>query len=83
MPLLAWIGFALLIVGGIGLLIAAFRVSILWGIGCLLLPIVQLVFLVAHWSEAKNPFLLQLLGLFIVFIAVVLFGDTHVAQVRP
>lgn len=83
MPLLAWIGFAVIVVGGIGFLIAAFRVSILWGLGCLLLPIIQLVFLVAHWSEAKNPFLLQLLGLAIMFVAVVLFGDTDVAQARP
>lgn len=83
LPVLALIGFAFLLVGGIGLLIAAFRVSILWGIGCLILPIIQLVFLVAHWHEAKKPFLLQLAGLVIIFIAIVVYGDAHIDQVRP
>lgn len=57
------IGLAIFVIGGIGFLIAAFRTSILWGLGCLLIPPVAIVYLVLNWAEAKNPFFLQILGL--------------------
>ena len=65
-----YIGIVVCIIGGIGLLIAAFKKSILWGIGCLLFAPVSLIFLIAHWSEAKNPFFLQLLGVVLMFAGV-------------
>ena len=40
----------------------AFKTSPLWGVGCLLLAPVSLAYLVMHWKDAKNPFLLQLAG---------------------
>lgn len=66
--LLIYLGFAIIIIGGIGFLIAAFRNSILWGIGCLLFYPISIVFLIFHWQDAKNPFLLQLVGLGIIFL---------------
>ena len=56
------LGLVILLIGSISYLIAAFRAGILWGLGCLLLPPVSLVFLFVHWQEAKKPFLTQLLG---------------------
>ena len=53
--------------GGIWFLVTAFRQSIWWGLGCLFIPIFQLIFLFVHWSEAKKPFLLQLAA-FVVFL---------------
>ena len=68
MVALAYFGIALLIIGGIGTLIAAFKTSILWGLGCLLIAPASLIFLVLHWDEAKNPFFLQLVGFALAFI---------------
>ena len=63
-----YLGIALVVIGAIGTLIAAFKTSILWGIGCLLLAPVSLLFLIFHWDVAKNPFFLQLLGLVLAFV---------------
>lgn len=65
---LFYIGLAIFIIGGIGFLIAAFKNSILWGLGCLLLYPVSIIFLILHWNEAKNPFLLQLVGVGIMVL---------------
>ena len=70
--LLNYLGLALIIIGGIGFLIASFRTSILWGIGCLLFYPISIVFLILHWDVAKNPFFLQLIGIGIVFLGVML-----------
>lgn len=70
--LLNYLGLALIIIGGIGFLIASFRTSILWGIGCLLFYPISIVFLILHWDVAKNPFLLQLLGVGVVLLGVML-----------
>ena len=66
--LLIYLGFAIIIIGAIGFLIAAFRNSILWGLGCLLFSPISIVFLVLYWQQAKNPFFLQLVGLGVVFL---------------
>ena len=63
-----YLGIALVVIGAIGTLIAAFKTSILWGIGCLLLAPVSLLFLIFHWDVAKNPFFLQLIGLALAFV---------------
>ncbi len=44
MEVLLYIGLGIFIIGGIGTLIAAFKTSILWGIGCLLIAPVSLLF---------------------------------------
>ncbi len=53
---------ALIFVGTIWFLIEAFSEGALWGLGCLLIPLVSLLFLVRHFDKAKVPFLLQVLG---------------------
>lgn len=69
MPALALLGVIMAIAGGIGLLIAAFKTSLLWGIGSFLFTPVALVFVLLHWDVARNPFLLALGGLALSFIA--------------
>ncbi|HZV37059.1 MAG TPA: hypothetical protein VFB72_20955 [Verrucomicrobiae bacterium] len=61
-------------VGGIIFLIAAFRESLLWGLACLLIPFVSLIFLVLHWAEAKKGFFIQLVGLALIVIGVLIGG---------
>ena len=65
---LIYLGLAVFILGGIGLLITAFKQSLLWGLGCLLLYPVSIIFLILNWNEAKNPFFLQLIGIGIIFL---------------
>ena len=67
MQALVFLGIFISIIGGIGLLIAAFRVSALWFLLCFFISPVALVFVVLHWDEAKNPFLLQLVGFGLIF----------------
>ncbi len=68
MIVLAYIGAFIFILGAIGTIIASFKVGFLWGIGCLLLAPVSLIFLVLHWDVAKNPFFLQLIGIALAFV---------------
>ena len=51
------------------ILIQAFRTSLLWGLGCIFVPLVSLFFVVCHWSEVKKPFLVNLgtIGAFLAF----------------
>jgi len=69
METLAYLGISLFIIGGVGFLIAAFKESIWWGLLCILVSPISLVFLLLHWQEAKNAFFLQLAGLAIVMFA--------------
>jgi hypothetical protein len=50
------------LVGGIWFLIVAFGESPLWGLGCMFVPLVSLIFLVKFWGQASKPFLLQLVA---------------------
>ena len=68
------LGGLLMAVGGLGLLVTGlwmlvlqFKTSILWGLGCLIIPLVSLVWLVMHWEVGKRPFLFSL-------VAAVVFG---------
>jgi hypothetical protein len=51
------LSFIVALIFGIQLLVIAFNTSILWGIGCLFVPFVGLLFVILHWDEAKTPFL--------------------------
>lgn len=75
MEILAYIGLLIIFIGGIGFLIAAFKESVWWLIGCILISPISLLFLILHWNQAKNPFFLQLVGVAIVFLAAYLGAD--------
>ncbi|HEY0947089.1 MAG TPA: hypothetical protein VGD81_17535 [Opitutaceae bacterium] len=57
------------LVYGIQLLILAFRKSVLWGLGYLLVPFVSLIFIIVHWDDAKRPFLKSLIAIPLFLIA--------------
>lgn len=69
-----FIGWLIALVGGIMFLVVAFKENIWWGLGCLFIPIVQLIFLVLHWPVAKKPFFIELAGMLLIFLSVVLGG---------
>lgn len=43
-----------MLIGSIGIIVAAFSVSALWGLGCLLIPGANVVFAATHWDECKR-----------------------------
>lgn len=56
------VGAVLSLYGGIRILIAAFQKSVLWGLGCLFIPFVILIFVIQNWAETKTPFLINIAG---------------------
>jgi hypothetical protein len=69
-------GAVTLLVGAIMMIVAAFKVSVGWGIGVLLLAPVGLVFLFMHWQQCKKSFFIQLAGCVVMIVAAVLGGAT-------
>ncbi len=75
------LGLILLVIGGVAsfatgiwFLVVAFQQSVLWGLGCLFLPFVSLIFLIVHWAEAKRPFLWSLAACVPLLIGAMLSG---------
>ena len=74
--------FALLGVGGLILLVAAvfgimllveaFKVHVLWGLGSIFVPFVSLIFVIMHWQVAKKPFLWNLLGAVLIVVPLIM-----------
>lgn len=64
------IGVLVALVGGIMLLIAAFRENIWWGLAYLFVPLAGLVFVFMHWEVAKRGFFLSVFGFLIAVGAV-------------
>ena len=65
-----WAGLLLMLVGAVFFIVAAFRESVLWGLGVLFLPFVSLVFLILAWPRAKGPFFIQLYGFAAILIGI-------------
>lgn len=63
-----YLGLLISIIGSIGLVIAAFRTSILWGLAVLFLWPFSIFYLIFHWQEAKGAFKLQLFGFLILIV---------------
>ena len=68
------VGAIISLVCGIMLIIKAFQKSVLWGIGFLLVPFVNLVFVFKNWEETKKPFLYSCLAGVLVVAGSVLSG---------
>jgi hypothetical protein len=63
-----------MLIFGIQILIKAFKTSIGWGLGSLIVPFVALIFVFTHWADTKKPFLYSLLCLVPYIIGMVLMG---------
>ena len=68
------IGGLMMLVGGIMLLVAAFQQSVLWGLGCLFVPFVSLIFVIMFWNDAKNAFLIQIAGIGVYVVGAFVIG---------
>ncbi len=63
-----WTGYVLCLFGGPRIVALAWQKGILWGLGCLLFPILQLVYVALNWKQTKSAFFLLLAG-FAAFFA--------------
>ena len=72
--ILTVLGFIVMAVGGIWILIEAFKENVLWGIGCILFNPVSLIFVIMHWDVAKKPFFINLAGIAIMILGAILGG---------
>jgi len=70
------VGLGIFIIGGIGLLIAAFRTSILWGLTVLFVAPVAIIYTIFRWQDAKGPFKIQLFGFLIMAVFIYMNGET-------
>ena len=61
-----YVGLGLFVIGGIRLLIAAFRTSVLWGIAVLFITPAAIIYIAFRWQDAKGPFKIQILGFLIM-----------------
>lgn len=61
-----YVGFGIFVIGGIGLLIASFRTSVLWELAVLFIAPVAVIYLILHWQDAKSPFKVQVFGFLIM-----------------
>lgn len=55
------------LLSGLLFLVAAFNTSTLWGLGCIFVPFVSLLFLVMNWEVAKRPFIANVIGTVLLF----------------
>jgi len=62
-------GLVVALIGGVRMLISAFRKSVLWGLGCLFVPFCSLIYLVVDWDNAKSGFFLYLKGVGLILVA--------------
>jgi hypothetical protein len=60
--ILLWTGYALCFVAGLWIVILASQDSILWGIGCFLVPFIQLIYIALHWKQTKSAFFVLIAG---------------------
>ena len=67
------VGYAAIMIGGLWFLIAAFRESVWWGLGVLLIPFVELFYLFSYWEDAKKPFGIQILGIIFLLASAFVF----------
>ena len=62
------LGLLAMIAGGIWFLAVAFKQEVPWGIACMLIPFVSIVFLVKYWDKASRPFALWGAGIVALFL---------------
>jgi F0F1-type ATP synthase assembly protein I len=74
------IAFIINLVYGIAMIIKAFQVSVWWGLGYLFVPFGSLIFIIAHWQVAKDPFLKSLLAIPFMIAAVLLLPEETLNQ---
>ena len=66
------VGFLAAFVGGIMILVEAFKASIWWGLAYLFVPFASLVFLIMHWDVSKRGVLITLGGAAVAVVGMIM-----------
>lgn len=64
-----WVGRVLCFFGGLWIVVLAWQKGILWGVGCLLFPFLQLIYVALNWKQTKSAFYLLLAGFAAFFLS--------------
>lgn len=64
-------GLVAMIVAQLWFIVLAFKQHWAWGLGCLFVPFISLVFLIVHFSKAWKPLILGFVGLGITVVATI------------
>ena len=64
---LALIGAVLAVIGDLWIVVLAFRTGLLWGLGCLLVPPIGLVYCALNFRQAWKPLVVTIIGLAMFF----------------
>lgn len=74
-----YLGIALCVIGGLWIVVNAFRKSIWWGLGSLLIPFVAVIFAIMNFAQNKIPLIIYIVG--IVLLIVGMPSMSHMAAV--
>ena len=74
------LGGIMAVVGGIWLIVLAFRKSVLWGLLCLFISPASIVFAIQNWAISQRPFLIEIAGVVVLFIGMALSGMGMAAE---
>ena len=64
------VGLLLAFLGYLWILILGWQRNVLWGVVCFFIPMLQLVYIAAHWKESKDGFFLQVAGVGLILLAI-------------
>ncbi len=78
--LLLGFGVIAYLIGLVLMLVASFRRHLGWGLATLLLPGAALIFTLLHWAEARRGFLLQVMGVIVLFVGSMAANDGGASQ---
>jgi hypothetical protein len=80
--LLLFLGLLFVVIGGLMLLVATFRVGIGWGVFCFIFPPLQFVFVFKYWDESRSAIVTQTIGLLLLLAAVFMGGNTFTTEYK-
>jgi hypothetical protein len=71
------IGVMMILAGHFWIVVAAFRKSFLWGATSLLVPVIVVAFVFAHWGRVAKPFGLYVAGWLIMLVGAAITGSAY------
>ena len=77
------VGLILAFVGGIMILINAFKQNVLWGIGCLVVPFLMPIYAFMHWDKNKQFFGIWFSGFLCYVGALIYFAEEGMFTLHP
>ena len=63
-----FIGFIVFSVGYLWIVVNAFKKDVLWGLSCLFIAFVTMIFLLLHWDDCRRAFCVCTAGLIICLV---------------